>query len=63
MYTFLLQNKSLKPKIECKNNGKWKFQICFSQNLCRSLLIPNEVFPAGLKLIQIQNQMKFFKLD
>jgi hypothetical protein len=29
---FLLQNRHLKPKIDCKNNGKWKLQTCFSPN-------------------------------
>ncbi len=29
---FLLQNRHLKPKIDCKNNGKWKLQTYFSQN-------------------------------
>ncbi len=30
MFIFLLQNRHLKPKIDCKNNGKWKLQTCFS---------------------------------
>ncbi len=29
---FLVQNRHLKPKIDCKNNGKWKLQTCFSPN-------------------------------
>jgi hypothetical protein len=28
----LLQNRHLKSKIDCKNNGKWKLQTCFSWN-------------------------------
>jgi hypothetical protein len=29
---FLQQNGHLKPKIDCKDNGKWKLQTCFSWN-------------------------------
>jgi hypothetical protein len=29
---FSLQNRHLKPKIDCKNRRKWKLQKCFSQN-------------------------------
>ncbi len=29
---FSLQNRHLKPKIDCKNKGKWKLQTCFSWN-------------------------------
>jgi hypothetical protein len=29
---FLLQGRHLKPKIDHKNNGKWKLQTCFSRN-------------------------------
>ncbi len=32
MFIFLLQNRQLQPKIDCKNNGKWKLQTCFSGN-------------------------------
>ncbi len=32
MFNFILQNRHLKPKIDCKNNGKWKLQTCFSAN-------------------------------
>ena len=30
---FILQNRHWKSKFDCKNNGKWKLQTCFSQNL------------------------------
>ncbi len=29
---FLLQNNHLKPKIDCKTNGKWELQTCFFRN-------------------------------
>jgi hypothetical protein len=30
MLSFLLQKRHLKPKIDCRNNGKWKLQTYFS---------------------------------
>ncbi len=30
--SFWPQNKQLKPKINCKNNGKLTLQACFSRN-------------------------------
>jgi hypothetical protein len=32
MFIFNHKNRHLKPKIDCKNNGKWKLQTNFSQN-------------------------------
>ncbi len=31
MFIFPLQNSHLKPKIDCKNKGKWKLQTFFSR--------------------------------
>jgi hypothetical protein len=32
VYFLIQKNRYLKPKIDYKNNGKWKLQTCFSPN-------------------------------
>jgi hypothetical protein len=32
MFIFYYKTGIEKPKIDCKNNGKWKLQTCFSLN-------------------------------
>jgi hypothetical protein len=55
---YFLQNRHLKPKIDCKNKSKWKLLTCFSRNYNFAFTNLFKMRQNGLQCFKIEKKSK-----